>query len=283
MKKIVFYVFSGTGNTMKVAEECAARCRDFDAETTVFRLRKGETPPNVADFDTAVAAFPVHGFNAPRPMLDFLEELPDLRGKKFYFLMTSGEPLKLNDAAEVRPEYIVTEKGGDARGAARFVMPYNIIFRHSDGMAARMWQTVLERMPSVAEKIVTDGVIDFEVGLGNRFLSRLFSIEHPAMPLIGRGFYAADECVGCGRCEKVCSQENIVMKDGKPQFGKNCVGCMGCSFSCPVDAVRIGILDGWRVNGAYDFSAVPATEDEFCDFLKKNYVEYFQNDGFVLK
>jgi hypothetical protein len=28
---------------------------------------------------------------------------------------------------------------------------------------------------------------------------------------------------------------------------------MRCSFACPRDAIRIGFLNGWRVNGAYHF------------------------------
>lgn len=283
MTKIVFYVLTGTGNTLKVSEECALRCRNLGAETSICRLRKGEKPIDITPFDTVVAAFPVHGFNAPRPMLDFLENLPDLQGKRVYFLMTSGEPLKLNDAAAARPWAEVLRKGGEPSGAFRFVMPYNIIFRHSDNMAALMWQTVMGRMSSVAEQITNGVPTPLNVGLGKRFLSRLFSIEHPAMPLIGLGFDVTDACVGCGKCETGCPQANILMINGKPRFGKECMGCMACAFGCPVDAVRTGMLNGWRVNGAYDFSERPATEEEFCNYLKKSYIDYFQTDETVLK
>lgn len=283
MTKIVFYVFSGTGNTVKVAEECAARCRNLCAETTVFRLKKGDDAPDISAFDTAVVAFPVHGFNAPMPILDFVESLPELNGKKVYFLMTSGEPLKLNNAAAARPWAAVAKKGGEPSGAFRVVMPYNIIFRHNDKMASLMWQTAVERIAPVANMIVNGEKSELSVGLGKRFLSRIVSIEHPAMPVIGRGFGVSKNCVGCGKCAAFCPQLNIRMKDGKPKFGKECVGCMACSFNCPVDAVRTGILNGWRVNGAYDFSAPPATEKEFCKFLKKTYIRYFQKDETVLK
>lgn len=283
MTKIIFYVFSGTGNTLKVAKECAERCGDLGAETTVCRLIKGKTYPNVSEFDAAVVAYPVYGFNAPKPILEFMKNLPALDGKKIYFLMTSGEPLKLNNAAAARPWAAVRKKGGEPSGAFRFVMPYNIIFRHSDKMAALMWQTAVKRIPHVAEIIVNGEKSELGVGLGKRFCSRIVSVEHPAFPLIGRGFRVADNCVGCGKCEALCPQANVKMVNGKPKFGKECAGCMACSFGCPVDAVRTGMLNGWRVNGGYDFSATPATEDEFCKYLKKTYIRYFQEDETVLK
>ncbi len=283
MTKIIFYVFSGTGNTLKVAKECAEKCEEAGAETTVCRLIKGKTYPSISDFDTAVVSYPVYGFNAPKPVLEFMKTLPDLKGKKVYFLMTSGEPLKLNNAAAARPWATVRKKGGEPSGSFRFVMPYNIIFRHSDKMAALMWQTALERLPAVASIIANGEKSGLGAGLGKRFVSRIVSIEHPAFPLIGRGFKVTKDCVGCGKCATLCPQVNIKMAGGRPKFGKECAGCMACSFSCPVDAVRTGILNGWRVNGAYDFLAAPATEDEFCKYLKKTYIDYFQNDKTVLK
>ena len=283
MTKIVFYVFSGTGNTVKVVKECAEQCEKAGAEITVCRLKKGKEAPHISDFDTAVFAYPVHGFNAPKPVLDFMKSLPELNGKKVYFLMTSGEPLKLNDAAAVRPWAAVTKKGGEPAGAFRLVMPYNIIFRHSDEMASLMWQTAVKRIVPIANAIVNGEKSEFKVGLGKRFVSRIISIEHPAFPIIGRGFKVSKDCGGCGKCVVLCPQANIRMKDGRPKFGKECVGCMACSFGCPVDAVRTGMLNGWRVNGAYDFSATPATEKEICKFLKKTYIRYFQEDETVLK
>lgn len=283
MTKIVFYVFSGTGNTLKVVGECAERCRDHGAVTAVCRLKKGDTVADISEFDAAVIAYPVYGFNAPKPVLEFVKNLPELNGKKVYFLMTSGEPLKMNYAAAHRPWKTVAEKGGDPSGAFHVVMPYNIIFRHSDKMASLMWQTAAQRIAPVAGIIVNGEKHELKVGLGKRFFSRIVSIEHPAFPLIGRGFRASKDCVGCGKCVALCPQRNIRLADGKPKFGKECAGCMACSFGCPVDAVRTGLLNGWRVNGAYDFSAVPATEKEFCKYLKKTYIRYFQNDETVLK
>ena len=97
------------------------------------------------------------------------------------------------------------------------------------------------------------------------------------MPMFGKHYKVTDLCSSCGVCEKVCPVGNITLKDGKPVFGKHCVGCMGCSFHCPHDAIRIAMLDGWRVNGAYNFNTIPATDDEICNYCKKSYLKYFHD------
>ena len=32
--------------------------------------------------------------------------------------------------------------------------------------------------------------------------------------------------------------------------------CMRCSFFCPTAAIDIGFLQGWKVNGRYDFDKI---------------------------
>lgn len=48
-------------------------------------------------------------------------------------------------------------------------------------------------------------------------------------------FYANDKCVGCGKCVELCPLNNIVLKDGKPVWGKAVPTC-----HCPVEAIEYG-------------------------------------------
>ena len=83
--------------------------------------------------------------------------------------------------------------------------------------------------------------------------------------------------MGCGACAARCPERNIRMEGGKPVFGGHCTGCMACAFFCPRDAVRTGILNGWRVNGAYDLTAPPAEDKEVCRYCRKSYLRYFHS------
>ena len=49
-----------------------------------------------------------------------------------------------------------------------------------------------------------------------------------------------EKCVGCGKCERMCPLNNIVMLYNKPAWKQNCSHCMACIENCPVDAIEYG-------------------------------------------
>ncbi len=275
---ILYAVFSGTGNTLRVCRRSAELLRESGHAAEVYSIKKGAPMPAIEAYEALVVAYPVHGFNAPTPVLKFLRSLPAAAGKRAYLLRTSGEPSKLNNASGVTPKRILKKKGYDVRGEFTYVMPYNILFRHSDGMVARMWQAAERRIEEDVQTVARGGGQLIKVDPVRRAAAFAVRIEHPAMPLLGRGFRTTDDCVGCGLCATDCPQGNITMKDHRPVFGADCVGCMGCAFLCPKDAVRISLLNGWRVNGAYSFEGEPAADDEVCRYLRKMYLRYFHEN-----
>lgn len=268
-------VFSGTGNTLKVSERLTEELCLRGIDTDIFNIRAGADKPEVVGYGMLIICYPVHAFNAPSSVLKFLKTLPHSYKMPAYIVRTSGEPLYLNDASGITPRRILKKRGYEVRGELSCVMPYNIIFRHSDQMAARMWRAAELRIRQCADDISNGKGQLAKVNIFRRFVAFVLRIEHTAMPLIGRRFRAAKDCVGCGICAKECPQGNIKIVDGKPKFGKTCVGCMACAFTCPKDALKISLLNKWRVNGKYSFEGAPATDDEVCDYCKKAYLRYF--------
>ena len=247
--KAIFLYTTGTGNTRRVCEALAGAWRARGHEADCLELRGDAPIPDLAAYDRIVFGYPVHAFNAPAPALNALRRFPQADGQKVYLLRTSGEPLALNDAAIVTPRRLLRKRGYLLAGDFYYVMPYNIIFRHSDGMAARMWKIVLSRVGEDAAAMEAGTGSIPRVGPVKRLVSFVLRIEHSAMPWMGKSFRAEESCIGCGTCAAHCPAGNIRMDGGAPQFGGQCFGCMACAFACPKDAVRIGILNGWRVNG----------------------------------
>ena len=283
--KVLFTVFSASGNTLRVAKLFSERLSERGAECETVRIREDMAAPDVASADTLVIGYPVHGFNAPQNVVDFAKGLPECENKVYYIIKTSGEPLHVNDASSRILDRILKKKGYIKRGEFHYVMPYNMIFRHSDDMAALMWQAARNTAPADADKIFAGEEAQLKAGLLAVMTRFVVAVEHKAMPYLGRLFKVKKEkCISCGRCAKLCPMLNIEMKDGLPVFGKNCIGCTACSFNCPADAISIGVLNGWKVNGAYKFAPPREglTRKDVCNYWRGSYIRYFREHGIEL-
>ena len=108
---IGFSVFSGTGNTLKVCIHLADRLEALGHRCSVSPIVKGEANPTV-DCDCLVIGYPVHAFNCPRPVIDFIKDIPATEDSiPDYLVQTSGESLSLNKSAAARPERLPPAKG----------------------------------------------------------------------------------------------------------------------------------------------------------------------------
>lgn len=282
MKNAIIYVFSGTGNTKKACDIYKSEFEKNGVETTLYTVKKGfENLPDPNNFDYVGFAYPIHGFNAPYIMLDLAKALPKANGTKQYFVVkTSGEPLKINNVSSIKFNDIMKRKGYVPFSEYHYVMPYNMIFRHTDEMAARMKNT-LEQLASVEAREVICGVEHklSKVPFG-RFVAWVVRIEQPAMKVNGRFFKVdGNKCIKCGACAKNCPVGNIKTDgNGKFSFGGDCVMCTRCSFNCPTNAFDIGMLNGWKVNGRYSYKLPEKPEeDKHAWYCQKAYKRYFED------
>ncbi len=235
--------------------------------------------PNPAEYDYVGFAYPIHAFNAPYLVYEFVRKLPIVQNKNVFVVKTSGEPLALNNASSLHLADKLKRKGYFLTNEYHYVMPYNIIFRHTDLQAQKMWNTAKLLVPIDVNDILKGNKNLPKQPFFGRFVSWLLRIEHRAMRVNGKFFKVSNDCTKCMQCVKNCPTKNITYnkETGKFQFSDNCAMCARCAFQCPQNAVRIGILDGWRVNGKYNFEY--PDETQVCkkpDFCKKAYQRYFE-------
>ncbi|MCM1289324.1 MAG: EFR1 family ferrodoxin [Corallococcus sp.] len=280
MQAIIYY-FSGTGNTKMVCEKFGLQLQNRGVECTICPMSLCEPAPDPNGFDFVGFAYPVHGFNAPYIVYKFVQKLPAVQGKNFFILKTSGEPVAMNHASSLHLSAKIRERGFSVlTNEYHYVMPYNMIFRHTDLQAQKMWQTAQKLVEVDVDELLSGTPHRLDAPLFGRFIAWVLRIEHGAMKLNGKSFKVTDKCVKCMKCVNNCPVDNVSYdeKTGKFKFGSKCIMCARCSFHCPKDAIQIGILNGWRVNGAYNFDNPDLTQ--LCkkpDYCKKSYQRYFEN------
>lgn len=278
MRAIIYY-FSGTGNTLKMCRRFVDSFEKSGVQCVLFDVASADVVPTPDDFDLVGFAYPVHAFNAPYIMYKFVRQLHCASKKDFFIVTSSGEPLQLNNASSIHLCDKLKKQGfGQLTNEYHYVMPYNMIFRHTDVQAQKMLKVAEALIPLDAAEVIARKNSLLKRPPFGRLISWALRIEHPAMKVNGRCFKVTQDCVKCMKCVNNCPVGNISYDEQseKFRFGGNCIMCTRCSFSCPKDAFKIGVLNGWRVNGAYNFET--PDQSQVCrkpNYCKKAYSRYF--------
>ena len=99
----------------------------------------------------------------------------------------------------------------------------------------------ITRVEDIAQKIASCEIVD-DVVRGNWPWTKT-AIIYPYFKrycMSPRPFHATDKCTSCGKCEKTCPLNNIVMINNRPNWHDNCALCLRCYHICPAHAVAYG-------------------------------------------
>lgn len=279
MQAIIYY-FTGTHNTLMVCEKYQEEFAKKGVQCILHPVNQLANIPDPNKFDLVGFAYPIHGFNAPYIVYRFLRRLPKVKDKDYFIVKTSGEPVAMNNASSIHLVKKLKKKGfSRLTNEYHYVMPYNMIFRHTDEQAQKMWHTAQKLIPIDVKEILTGTHSLLKRPFLGGIVSWALRIEHPAMKINGMGFKVSNKCIRCMKCVNNCPVQNITYDKEKDKFhfSNKCIMCARCAFCCPKDAIKIGVLNGWRVNGQYNFEEPDLSQT--CsnpDYCKKAYDRYFE-------
>lgn len=279
--KVAIYYFSGTGNTELTVKKWQSEAKKHNIEVDLFKIEEIKDEIDVSSYDKIGFGYPIHAFNAPRIVLKFAKKIKALEEKKPAFaVMVSGEYMNLNHSSHLKLGSILKRKNIFFESEYHYLMPYNMIFRHTEKRAFQMYET----MNKLVELDVKDYLVDnipHQLKKHKVFIRPfvwLLRIEQLFAPVNGKTFKInKKKCIKCMMCVKNCPTQNIEFKDGKFKFHNHCVLCTRCSFNCPTNAFSIGLLTGWKVNGKYKFKEPTEEEiDKHPRYCKKSYQRYYK-------
>lgn len=234
--------FSATGNTKFVAEELA-KLLDDEALDLTPRMRAQDTTEICSD-KVLIVCSPIHVSGLPKFYADYLKKVQFSGCSDVYGVFTNAG---YSGIAGPQLKAIFRKKGMRFRGFSEFKFPgihiTSITHKHiSDEEVEERVRTSAKRVPSVAEVIRQE----------NRFENkRVLMLEiavttllAPFLRFVGmatRGFWVTDQCISCGKCERICPVVAIQMECGKPTWTvSHCAHCMACVHNCPVEAIEYG-------------------------------------------
>lgn len=232
---ITILYFSPTGNVFHLAKLLANHL-ELDQASILpleFTLLK-DLKKNVH----LILLYPVHGFNAPRTVKRFVNNLPP---KLFEYVSLIGVGCSnnwMNNAVSSDLKKPLKIKGYQIIVDEILAMPLTFVMNFPEQTNKRLIEESQNRILEIGASIAQlkrskhqllnkSRILNF-MGKGEQFAARLFGLE----------LYPNKNCNSCGLCWKNCPEKNIKQnKSGKPSFGFNCLMCMRCIYNCPQKSI----------------------------------------------
>lgn len=277
MKKAILIYYTGTYNTRYIAEKIKEKISDYyDVDHLEVDLH---TPAvDLSSYDLIGLGYPIYAFNAPSFFLNYLKKMKFPKDKQYFIFKNSGESFALNNASSRKIIKYLKKNKVNRFSEYHFLMPYNIHFRYDDAFIYELFEADRKLLEVLKYDILNDDVRHLKSNFLYDLVSRILRIQTFG-GYLNSYFYRVEDtkCIKCGLCVKKCPVENIYYKNGKIKFRHHCLMCMRCSFYCPKDAISIGMLQKWKVNGAYDFEKICSASN----LKDSKYVE--KQQGFFFK
>jgi Pyruvate/2-oxoacid:ferredoxin oxidoreductase delta subunit len=259
MKTIIYY-FTGTGNSLAAAQQCAATLGDCEL---VPIASLANTPGTIAPpADRVGIVCPVYDAGVPRIVVEFAARLDLSRAGYTFAIVTLGGT---GVSALHQLSTILSAKGGRKLDAAFAVkMPGNFppVGKPPAGEKRdRILAAADARLGEIAGQI--DQGLAVPPGFSPVSSLMRFLLYPPFFNNVhgmDKAFSVSDACTACGTCAKVCPVGNIVIANDRPAWQHRCECCCACLHFCPVEAIQLDLMQGTKGRGRYHHPSVKVAD-----------------------
>jgi ferredoxin/flavodoxin len=279
---IGLYTFSGTGNTQVVAELLAKAFERYDADVEIARIEhvlQGQTRLEPKAYDLMGIGHPIHGFDAPRIVYDFIDALPLVDSKRTFIFKTAGDFISVNNGASKTAIKQLGRKGYDVFYDRVICMPSNWAMKYDDAFSKQLCYTAIAKAEHMAGEILAGRERDLKVNPLLRWIVRLLSWgEDRGARRFGKNLTITDACIDCDTCIDNCPTGNIRRQNGRITFGNDCVWCMRCIYACPQQAIVPHFAKFCVLKDGYDIQAIindPTFEGAFVTEETRGFFRHF--------
>jgi ferredoxin len=234
------YWFSGTGNTLSIAQTLADR---LDATLVPIASLPKEGVVK-APSEVIGLACPVYFFGLPMLVREFLDRFRGEAVEYSFLVLTMGG---IAGVSIIDARRRLRRAGTRLDAAFALRMPGNYIAKYN----ARSLDGA-KRLLADAERTATRVAKAVAARQPHRALIDLLFLPISALIYLAVGqqfestcrtrdarFLASDACTRCGICATVCPVRNITLSDGMPVWHGQCEQCFACVHFCPAEAIQI--------------------------------------------
>jgi ferredoxin/flavodoxin len=233
MKKNIVYVFTGTGNSLKVAKDIAVAMSDCE----IISMGSNIQYDLEGGYETIGFVFPTYYRGEPRKVREFIRHLNLQHNKNaYYFAVTTMGKYDGNTLCHIKK--LLKRKGITLQYAKSLDMFSNYVISYDmrDTIAEETKQSEIDFKPILQD--IKNRKIN-EVARIEPFQEIAYRSLIQFVPEMDKYYSVSDDCIKCGICEKVCPVGNIGIDEvGRPYFKHHCEQCVACIQFCPKKAIN---------------------------------------------
>jgi len=246
MKKVRIDYFTGTGGSKLVAELLAEKLKKLNLSVVINRIFRAETT-NIQELDADyyILVFPVHSFNAPKTVYNWVNHLKGNRCKTALISVSGGGDVLSNSASRHKTAKLLKKNNFNLIFEEMVRMPNNWMKVPNEKKYTQILSALPDKINAISQSVLSEKKQRRIVYWLDYLVSALGESEKKGTHKFGKGIKVLDTCNSCGLCAKNCCSSNIQIKNqtsagsvSKPVFDDYCDMCLGCVYNCPQKALQ---------------------------------------------
>jgi ferredoxin len=232
--KVIFYCFSGTGNTLSAVNKMAEVFEGAGKSVNIYKIP--DDPWVIESHALYIFAFPVYEFGVPGFVQEWIDDLPvnEVRLPAAALSTMAGR----SGFVKTPLKKVLLAKNFEPVAVKEIIFPSNFIYFQSESEVEKVMKVGLIRAERYADDLLAGrgdwprkSIISTLLFPFNRLGSKCFS-------WVFSHYKVGDSCTHCGLCEKNCPVNNIKVTEKSVEWGRRCQVCLRCINNCPHNAIR---------------------------------------------
>jgi len=238
MQNIRIDYYTGTGGTELTVKLLANKLKDNNFHVDVNKIyRDNIKDVESLETDYYILVFPVHSFNAPKPIYEWVNHLFGNQCKAAVISVSGGGNVISNSACRCKTVKLLKNSNFDVIYEDMIRMPNNWMKVPNKKKYTQILSKLPDQIDKIAKTVLSEKRSKEMIYWIDYLVSELGEAEKKGTHKFGSGIKLLEMCIACGLCAKNCCSSNISMEP-KPKFGNRCDMCLGCVYNCPQKALK---------------------------------------------